>query len=285
MRRKIAHFCRRLLGVNPPAAMRDGPGFPQVELVSWRPADGTLNFGDALSGVVVSRVLGAAGLDAGEQVPVARRMLAIGSVMHFARDGDAVWGSGVNGKVPVELHRFSRLDVRAVRGPRTRDFLRARGIAVPEIYGDPALLVPALFPGRFVRSVAERVVIVPNLHDLARFAGDPRVVSPLLGWNEVVRRIVGAERVLSTSLHGIVLADAFGVPVNYLRVSENEGTFKYEDHMLATGRSCLRCSATVEEALAADPLDAARLDVGPLLRAFPYDLWTGAPSAPGVRAP
>lgn len=273
MRRRITRALRGLFGAPTARAGAIGPGFPSVELVWWRPPDGSVNFGDALSRVVVSRMLAERGHDLEEQVSAPRRLLAIGSILHFARDGDVVWGSGVNGKIEPEAHRFASLDVRAVRGPRTAAFLRARGIRVPDVFGDPALLVPSLFPGRFERAIREECVVVPNLHDLGRLSREARVVSPLLGWNEVVRRVAGARRVVASSLHGIVLADAFGVPVNYLRVSESEGLFKYEDHVLGTGRDRLPVARSVEEALASDPMPPARFDVGALRRAFPFELW------------
>ena len=45
------------------------------------------------------------------------RLFAIGSVLHNARDGETVWGSGINAKIPEAQHRFRRLDVRGIRDP------------------------------------------------------------------------------------------------------------------------------------------------------------------------
>lgn len=73
------------------------------------------------------------------------KLLSIGSVMHFAKDNDSIWGTGINGKINESHLKFKNLDVRAVRGPRTREFLMGRGIMVPEIYGDPGLLLPMFF--------------------------------------------------------------------------------------------------------------------------------------------
>jgi pyruvyltransferase len=246
-----------------------------IELFWWRSPAG-VNFGDYLSSVIVTKMAADADCFLDEERAASARLLAVGSILHFARDGDIVWGSGVNGKVPVERHSYRHLDVRAVRGPLTRDFLLRRGIGVPEIFGDPALLIADLLPTRFP-GPAERtdpVAFVPNLHDLPAMQDWENVISPLDPWWSVVRRISRARHVISTSLHGLVVADAFGVPCTYLRLSEEENLFKYEDYVLGVGRSRLPVTRSRQEAVRASPLDAIRFDAARLKASFPYDLWS-----------
>jgi pyruvyltransferase len=100
------------------------------------------------------------------------------------------------------------------------------------------------------------------------------VISPLDPWWSVVRRISRARHVISTSLHGLVVADAFGVPCTYLRLSEEENLFKYEDYVLGVGRSRLPVTRSRQEAVRASPLDAVRFDTARLKASFPYDLWS-----------
>jgi len=245
-----------------------------VELFYWKPSQ-AVNFGDYLSSVIVTKMAAAKGCFLDEERPSEARLLAIGSILHFARDGDMIWGSGVNGKVPAERHRFTSLDVRAVRGPLTRDFLRRRGIEVPEIFGDPGILVADLLKNRFPKPKerGDKVVFVPNLHDLDRMRDWENVVSPLDPWWSVIRRISEAGHVISTSLHGLVVADAFGVPCTYLRLSEEEKLFKYEDYAFGVGRRKLRVTHSREEAIRATPLDPVKPDISKLKASFPYDLW------------
>ncbi|WP_246264570.1 polysaccharide pyruvyl transferase family protein [Aromatoleum toluvorans] len=247
--------------------------YPHVALFHWRPADGSVNFGDHLSQVVVARVLGRRGLTLDDQVGHSARLLAIGSILHFASHGDVVWGSGVNGKVPESAFTAARLDIRAVRGPLTEEFLRSRGHRVPMVYGDPALLVPYLFADRF-RATAEKAhVFVPNLHDLALVAGEPGVVSPLAGWNAVVAEILKARLVLASSLHGLIIAEAFGIPARYVRLSETENLFKYRDYYYGTGRTDFEYATSIPQALEMGGMPAFDFDPRPLLDAFPWDLW------------
>jgi len=254
----------------------DAYGYPHVELFFWKPEGSRLNFGDHLARVIVTKLLADRGHLLEEETARPRRLFAIGSVLHFAADGDVVWGSGVNGKVDPQLHRFRALDVRAVRGPLTRDFLAARGIAAPPVYGDPALLLPALFPGRFARDAQRPYAVVPNLHDLelAQRAGMRHLVSPTWSWNRCVAEILKAELVVSSSLHGIIIAEAYGIPARYLRLSDTEHLFKYNDYMLGTGRKEIEPAGSVEEALEMGGMPPPVFDADALLAAFPLDLWS-----------
>ncbi|MEJ7683906.1 MAG: polysaccharide pyruvyl transferase family protein [Segetibacter sp.] len=112
---------------------------------------GGLNFGDHLSKVIVTKILAGEGHVLEEQTKTQRRLLGVGSILHFAQNDDVIWGSGINGKIHLNNLKFKRLDVRSVRGPLTRLILLQKGIDTPEIYGDPALLIPNIFPGRFKR--------------------------------------------------------------------------------------------------------------------------------------
>ena len=168
---------------------------PSIEFVNWNPrrrvakgVAGALlprqtvnNFGDLLGPVVCREILRRAGI----QGPPTRdrRLLSVGSVLSLARDGDVVWGTGVNGKSVDVDPPFSSLDVRAVRGPKTRAHLTAHGIDVPEVYGDPGLLVGRLWSREQLRARQSRraVTIIPNLNDLSRTPRDSRVVNPRAG--------------------------------------------------------------------------------------------------------
>ncbi|HJV27128.1 MAG TPA: polysaccharide pyruvyl transferase family protein [Aromatoleum sp.] len=247
--------------------------YGHVSLFHWRPANGSVNFGDHLSQIVVSRVLGMRGLTLDDEVTRSARLLAIGSILHFARDGDVIWGAGVNGKVEESCFTAQGLDVRAVRGPLTEEFLRRRGMRVPPVYGDPGLLVRHLFAGRFRRTGEKPYVFVPNLHDLRLVVGDPRVVSPLAGWNTVIAEIVKARLVLASSLHGLVIAESFGIPARYVRLSETENLFKYKDYYYGTGRSDFRYANSIPEGLEMGGMPAIDFDPQTLLAAFPWDLW------------
>lgn len=263
---------RKLSDLLLPEPERVAP-YPQVDLVSWEPADGSRNFGDHLSRVIVAAVAGGHGYTLEDETSRAARMLAVGSILHFANDGDTIWGSGVNGKIPLEQITARKLDVRAVRGPKTARILRDRGIAVPDVYGDPALLIPRYFGERFKPMPTRDYVLVPNLHDLAKVKEEAHLVSPLWGWNRCIAEIMSARLVIASSLHGIIIAEAFGVPARFLRLSETEDLFKYDDYAQGTGRDTLKPARTIQEALDMGRHPPIEFDADALIRAFPVDLW------------
>ena len=74
-------------------------------------------------------------------------------------------------------------------------------------------------------------------------------------------------------MHGLVIAEAFGIPARYIRHSDFEHLFKYEDYVLGTGRSELAYATSFDEALEMGGMPPARFDSDRIMAAFPYDLW------------
>jgi pyruvyltransferase len=262
----------------------------EVELFSWNPRwpvwagrgkrfvpikRPVNNFGDLLGPMIVERLRRLACLP--DEASKASRLLSVGSILHLAEDGDVIWGSGVNGKISPDSHAFSFLDVRAVRGPLTREFLQNRGISVPEVFGDPALLLPHVAPELLSAAHHKRhsVTVVPNLEDLRRHGSlrlHPNVLNPRSGLRRCLHRIVRSELVVGSSLHAIVVAEAFGIPARVV-TSEVENAFKYSDYYAGTGRESYSPALTISEAVRAGGEPLPLLSVRPLLDAFPADLW------------
>lgn len=199
------------------------------------------NFGDYLSYVIVGELLKQAGGFPLPQKRDDRKLLALGSIIHFAKDGDVVWGSGVNGKMPEDRHKFFDLDVRMVRGPLTRDYLKSKGISVPDdVYGDPAILLPYLFPELKARPISGKIIVLPNFNELERviplISSNLNLVSPVGYWRDIVKQILSSELVLTSSLHGLIIAEVFNVPVRFVAPCGGETLFKYDDYLRGTGR-------------------------------------------------
>ncbi|MCV3273808.1 polysaccharide pyruvyl transferase family protein [Roseobacter sinensis] len=237
------------------------------------------NFGDLLGPMVVEKILERQNIAAPQRLSFEaaeghRKLLSVGSVLHYANDGDVVWGAGRNGKIDDTLHRFTTLDVRMVRGPKTRAFLQARDLDVPELYGDPGLLVPTLFPEQMAAWQAGRggMTLVPNLNDAPARHSEGRVLNPRAPVWRVLKDLYESEIVVSSSLHGFILAEAFGVKARLLR-STAEPLFKYEDYLQGTGRSDLPLYDTIVEALSAPDHPAPVFDPERMISACPIELF------------
>jgi pyruvyltransferase len=243
------------------------------------------NFGDVLSHHLIERIVGSpVDVYSPKQHKGQKKLLAIGSIFYFASDGDVIWGSGVNGKTlsPTD-YRFIDLDIRAVRGPLSRQFLQEHcRVRCPEVYGDPALLFPYFFP-EFKKSTNPEYdyLIVPHYTEIGLFSKEqyPNVVFPTDPWEEVVKKIVNSKFVISSSLHGIIVAESFGIPARMLWISENrhKHIFKYQDYYIGTGRPEFRYANTVEEAIALGGERPVQCDLQKLYEAFPFEFWPHAP--------
>ena len=124
----------------------------------------------------------------------------------------------------------------------------------------------------------QKVIFIPNINDAVIFNRQSIVgtnvdyVSPSSNWQTVINEIRSSSFVVASSLHGIVLSDAFQVPCRPL-FSMFEAPFKFEDYFLATGRDQVDYARSVKEALELGPVAPARIDLEPLIDAFPSDIF------------
>lgn len=252
----------------------------ETPLFYWdaRPRLGFSNFGDAMSVSIVERILERSIAITNNPIHGKKKLLAIGSIVNYAIDNDVLWGTGVNGKYSSHSdYHFTNLDVRAVRGPLSRKFLLELGVKCPEVYGDPTLLLPKLFP-EFQKpsSPSQEYVIIPHYSDEDLFRGHPNMVSVKEDWKTVVTKILDSKFVISSALSGVIVAEAFGIPARLL-VSSNEMNtetiFKYSDYYYGTNRYDYRFATSIEEALEMGGEPMPICDLERLLQAFPYDLY------------
>ena len=111
---------------------------------------------------------------------------------------------------------------------------------------------------------------------MAEKQGEKNAISPLVeDWRTFIDSITNSELVISSSLHGIILAEAYGVPA--IMLNHNRDMFKYRDWYYSTGRYDFPIADTVEEALMMKPAlldkDILKAMQKRLLDSFPTDLW------------
>jgi hypothetical protein len=178
-------------------------------------------------------------------------LLTVGSVLEKAKKGDHVWGTGA-------WHRRSMMDawkhagaiIHGVRGPNTQSALRGTyknsdgsGSVNAYAIGDPGFLVSFTNP-ELGRGVERRGRCFVRHHYDVITVTPPGVVDIETNqhWETFVRQIASCERVFSSSLHGLIFAESFGVPVRWYQPSEGivpraEGHWKYLDWIGVTPRA------------------------------------------------
>ena len=235
------------------------------------------NWGDALSPVIVSLISGRKVVH--RDGVHHHRYLAIGSILGAANSRAEVWGSGFIRSEERVLER--PLAIHAVRGPLTRDSLLDQGIDCPEVYGDPALLLPRFFHPRVEKKYD--IGIIPHYADkdhpwVERNATGPevRVIDIESDIEEFVRAVLSCEVILSSSLHGLICADAYGLPATWIRLSNrlDGGSFKFRDYRKSIGAddpipTQIEASTTLREASRSAAREPLRIDLRKLLLSFP----------------
>lgn len=235
----------------------------------WSGSKEGTNFGDDLSRVIVERILGRS-LKIGSLETNKKLLFSAGSILHFARTNDVIWGSGFR-EIPLLENRFAYVDVRAVRGPRTREFLLRMGINCPEIYGDPAILMSSLFPEFKKQEPIYDYIIIPNIGEMRCFMAYTNVVLPTLPWYEIIKKITQSRLVISSSLHGLIVAESFGIPARLLKMTWVEPLLKYQDYYESSGRYNFSYATSVQDAIQMGGEEPGYIDREQLLEVFPWD--------------
>lgn len=182
------------------------------------------NFGDTLTPIILEY---ATGLRV-RYSTTPGKFLAIGSIIHYAERGDILWGPGLLKDIRLAL---PAVEVLALRGPLTA---RNCGVNI-DVFGDPAILLPLIYRPSVEKK--HKVGIIPHYIDKNRVTGG-HVIDIEAPWRKVIDAILECERIVSSSLHGIIAAEAYGIPAEWTVLSDQVfgGQFKFHDYMLGTGR-------------------------------------------------
>ena len=71
--------------------------------------------------------------------------MCVGSVLGWADKDTIVWGTGKMSNTSSTMFKEKPKQICAVRGPLTRKEILKYGYECPEVYGDPALLMPRFY--------------------------------------------------------------------------------------------------------------------------------------------
>jgi pyruvyltransferase len=167
--------------------------------------------------------------------PWQENVLGVGSVICSGNAQSSVWGSGFMN----DAGKVEGKTVLAVRGPLTAERLVKQGFPKCETYGDPALLLPLWLPPAATKK--HKIGIVPHWKEtdlfLERYEHDFMVVDlRTRDVKRVVQEITSCDYILSTSLHGLIVAHAYNIPALWIKEGyiETDG-FKFADYLSSVG--------------------------------------------------
>ena len=195
------------------------------------------NFGDLLTSLLLTRF---AHVSSEWSEPEYAELVMAGSVMDKLPDEweGVIAGAG---KLHEKTERhFPNAKILAVRGP-----LSAKGLK-----GNFALADAGLLADELVATSEKRynLGVIPHWTDTTlefdpRFTKfDPKIIRVADDPLDVIREISYCKKVVSSSLHGIILADAFGIPRRIeippralTHAHQEGGLFKWKDYSLSIG--------------------------------------------------
>ena len=189
------------------------------------------NVGDALSPVIVHHFWGRKPRRVSPNI--SPKLLAVGSIMKTLREGDTVWGSGVIRETDTWGDLPSECKFLALRGKLSEENL---GVNVG-VYGDPALLLPLMYNPQV--KIKHEVGYIPHYVDAPTFDGSgKKVIRVTQDWKSFVREVKSCKKIVSSSLHGIIIAEAYGIPAQWAVYSNKVigNGFKFKDYLTGTNR-------------------------------------------------
>lgn len=195
------------------------------------------NFGDALAPLLLEHF---ADLKVEWGTISHSRIASVGSILeHIPPLWDGViLGSGrliENSRIHLQgMHSGVTAKILALRGPLT-----ARGIPGSFAIGDPGILADELV-GLQEKQWDLGIVphfsdadLVPKFQALIPKEHSVRVIHPSTDALTMLREIGACHRIVTSSLHGMIVADAFGIPrrVEYSpKLDKDGGDFKFRDY-------------------------------------------------------
>ena len=250
----------------------------------WYKGDGN-NFGDAICPILLRTLTG-------QEIEFSRdegTLVSIGSVAFHPYDNKMLfWGSGAIEKKSKLKHQYPH-EVLAVRGPLTRKRFLRDGFECPEIYGDPGMLLPLLFPlNSFDQQHRVEVGVLPHWMDYDyvkefKLVKDDKIelIDVRRDTMEVLKAITACDFLVTSSLHGLIAGEAYSIPTVFVEFGKRlwGRLFKFKDYFESTNRPLNYYKCYQERSFNLSKIESFHskqlmpdLDLKQLLDAFPYPI-------------
>jgi len=217
------------------------------------------------------------------------KVMVTGSILNNDVYNATVWGCGLAYSTDVVPPKKSIL---AVRGKLTGEILKKQGMEFNEVYGDPALLLPRLYdvevPKVWKLGIIPHYVDTKYVYDKLGMSDNElamhgiKILDIMSDVEDFVRQVKSCQKIVSSTLHGLIVSHAYGVPCSWVKFTDLIGgdDFKYLDYY-----SSIECEENTFIDLRVDNLNINTLDalanyneiVAPLLKVDLNRLWNCCP--------
>lgn len=162
--------------------------------------------------------------------PWQKNLLAIGSVLSWGNKHSLIWGSGFMN----ENEKFVGGTIYALRGKYSNDKIKVLGFKGTSVFGDPAILLPLIV--RPSDKTIYEVGLIPHWKETDQMKasyGSHFHVIDLRTRNilSVIHEITSCKYILSTSLHGIIVAHSYGIKALWIKEGDiDTDGIKFNDY-------------------------------------------------------
>lgn len=193
------------------------------------------NVGDVMSPWLIKKITGSDPIFAPRD-SYYRKYICTGSILNWADRNTIVWGAGLANRNDV----VNPCDIKAVRGPLTRERVKFCLGRTVDVLGDPALLAPRFYQPPLEKKY--KLGIIPHYvdqcvlytHSLANHP-EVKIINVFDSVERVIDGICSCEKVISSSLHGLILSHAYNRPAMWFEASNQvlgDG-MKFHDYLLS----------------------------------------------------
>lgn len=185
------------------------------------------NFGDQLNHFLVKELSGKPIVYSNREKP---HYICVGSILSECNENSTIWGAGFSYGHAQPFNEGA--NVIAVRG-----VLSANKLQRESVYGDPAILLPRLY--KPIVSKQHKYGIIPHWNDYEDCLNNfPQyhIIDPFQTIKDFVDDVVSCEAILSSGLHGLIVADTYDIPNSWVTFDnhKNIDRFKFDDYYSTT---------------------------------------------------
>ena len=144
-----------------------------------------------------------------------------------------IWGAGFISSQQELACKPEAINL--VRGVLSRNKVIKSGITNALAVGDPALMLPLVYSPKIKSKYRLGIILHYSekpLLKLMKFNPDIKIIDVQQDVESFINELLECETILSSSLHGLIFADAYGVPNHWIKVSNklSGDDFKFADY-------------------------------------------------------
>lgn len=180
------------------------------------------------------------------------RLLLIGSIAHLVNKNDILAGIGF--KCPdYNIKNPENLNIYGVRGPISYDYFKRQGCNMKNVKFqlDPGLMVKFMIQDQKLIKTPKNVVFIPHFREREQYRHNTPKGIKFVDIDDypmnILKEILEAKMVYTSSLHGLIFSHALGVPCHLIAPQTQEPEIKYKDYYSSIGLDYIKPKSSIND--------------------------------------